>query len=147
MKVQQDAYKALELARVCQTRVSQDHLKPAPPLVHGQDTVLVHSALYLKALGKQAKITLPCIGLFPVLEGPHNNNNNNYKVEFGSLMSSVHPWVARSQLKPYLFPDEFMYPSECFPRSGHIEVKEEAWVVEKIVDDRKKNRCHQFLVH
>jgi hypothetical protein len=64
------------------------------------------------------------------------------------MMSSIHPWVTRTQLKLYLFPDESMYPSERFARPGPIEVKgEEVWVVEKIVDDRKKNQCHQFLVH
>jgi hypothetical protein len=31
MKVQQEVHKASELTRVHQTRVSQDHLKPAPP--------------------------------------------------------------------------------------------------------------------
>jgi hypothetical protein len=56
-------------------------------------------------------------------------------------MSSVHPWIARSHLKLYLFPDESMYPSKCFPRPELIEVEgEEVWVVEKIVDNRKKNR-------
>jgi hypothetical protein len=41
-----------------------------------------------------------------------------------------------------------MYPSECFPPPGPIEVEvEEAWVVEMIVDEKKKNQCHQFLVH
>jgi hypothetical protein len=68
MKVQQEAYKALELARACQIRVNQDCLMPAPPLVPEQDTVLVHSAPYLKALGKKANISLPWIGAFPVLE-------------------------------------------------------------------------------
>jgi hypothetical protein len=63
-------------------------------------------------------------------------------------MSSVHPWVARSQFKLYIFPDESMYPRKHFSRPGPIEVKgEEAWIVETIVDDRKKNRRHQFLVH
>jgi hypothetical protein len=59
-------------------------------------------------------------------------------------MSSVHPWVASSQLKPHLLSDELIYPSEYFPRPGPIEVEgeEEVWIVEKIVDDRKKNRCH-----
>jgi hypothetical protein len=33
-----------------------------------------------------------------------------------------------------------MYPTKCFPRPRPIEVEgEEALVVEKIVDDRKKN--------
>jgi hypothetical protein len=64
------------------------------------------------------------------------------------MILTVHPWDARSWLKLYLFPDESMYPNKHFPRPGPIEVEgEEAWVVEKIVDDRKKNRCHQFLVH
>jgi hypothetical protein len=41
-----------------------------------------------------------------------------------------------------------MYLSKCFPRPGPIEVEgEDALVVEKIVDDRKKNQHHQFLVH
>jgi hypothetical protein len=53
---------------------------------------------YLKVLEKKTKITLPWIGPFPVLKGP-NDNNNNYKVEFGPMMSIIHPWVARSQLK------------------------------------------------
>jgi hypothetical protein len=61
MKIQQEAHKVLELTRVCQIRVSQIHLKPALPLVLGQDKVLICSALYLKALGKTAKITLPWI--------------------------------------------------------------------------------------
>jgi hypothetical protein len=69
-------------------------------------------------------------------------------VEFSPIMSSIQPWVARSQLKLYLFPNKSMYPSECFARSGPIEVEgKKVLVVEKIVDDRKKNQCHQFLVH
>jgi hypothetical protein len=59
-----------------------------------------------------AKITSPQIEPFPVLEGP--DDNHNYKVEFGPTMSSIHPWVPRSQLKLYLFPNNFMYSSECF---------------------------------
>jgi hypothetical protein len=59
INVQEEAQKALELARVCQTRVSRDPFKPAPPLVPGQDTVLVCSASYCKALGNKAKIILP----------------------------------------------------------------------------------------
>jgi hypothetical protein len=139
MKVQQEAHKALELARVCQTRVSRDCLKPAPPLVPGQDAVLLCSASYLKAFGKKAKITSPWIGPFPVLEG--HDDNNNHELEFCPMMSSVYPWVARSQLQLYLFPDESMYPSKCFPRPESIEVEggEEAWVVKKIVDDTKRN--------
>jgi hypothetical protein len=55
-------------------------------------------------------------------------------------MSSIHPWVARSQLKLYLFPDKFIYSNECFTRPGPIEVEgEEVCFVEKIVEDRKKN--------
>jgi hypothetical protein len=104
-----------ELAEIT---LSQHHL-----FVPGQDTVLVHSALYLKALGKKAKITSPWIRPFPVLEGP--DNNNNYKVKFGPMTLSVHPWVARSKLKLYLFPDKSMYPSEHFPRPEPIEVKGE----------------------
>jgi hypothetical protein len=84
MKVQQEAHKALELARVHQTRVRQDGLNPAPTLVHGQNTVVVYSTPYLKVLGKKANITLPWIGPFTVLEGPIDKNN--YKVEFGSMM-------------------------------------------------------------
>jgi hypothetical protein len=60
-------------------------------------------------------------------------------VEFGPVISSIHPWVARSQLKFHLFSDKSMYPSECFARPRPIEVEgEEMWVVEKIVDNRKK---------
>jgi hypothetical protein len=69
--------------------VSQDCLKPAPPLIPGQDTVLVRSAPYLKELEKKAKITSPWIEPFPFLEGP--DNNNNYKVEFSPIISSIHP--------------------------------------------------------
>jgi hypothetical protein len=89
MKVQQEAHKALELARAYQTRGSRVHLKPALPLVPGQDRVLVRSTPYLKALGKKFKIISPWIGPLPVLEGP--DNNNDYNVEFGPLMSSDHP--------------------------------------------------------
>jgi hypothetical protein len=146
LTVQQEAHKVLELARVHQTKVSWDRLKPAPPLIPGQDTVLVHSLLYLKVLGKKAKITLPWIGPFPVHEGP--NENYNCKVQFGPMILSVQPWVARSQLKLYLFPDQSMYAIQCFPRPEPIEVEgDEARVVEQIVDDRKKNCRHQFLVY
>jgi hypothetical protein len=41
-----------------------------------------------------------------------------------------------------------MYNSEPSPTPGGIQVEgAEAWVVERIVDDRKKNRRHQILVH
>jgi hypothetical protein len=50
------------------------------------------------------KITSPLIEPFPVLGG--HDNNNNYNLKFGLMMFSVHPWVARFQLKLYLFPDE-----------------------------------------
>jgi hypothetical protein len=123
MKVQQEAHKALELARARQTKVSRDRFTPALPLVPGQDAVLVHSVPYLKALGKKAKITLPWMGPFSVLEGP--DDNNNYKVEFGPMMSSIHPCVARSQLKPVHFPKKSMYPSKRFPIPGPIEVEGE----------------------
>jgi hypothetical protein len=64
------------------------------------------------------------------------------------MMSSVYLWVARSQLKLYLFPDKSMYLSKYFTRPRPIVVKgEEVWVIEKIVDDRRKNQCHYFLVH
>jgi hypothetical protein len=139
MKVQQEVHKALELTRAHQTRVSQDWLKLAAPLVSGQDTVIVRTAPYLKTLGKKAKITLPWIEPILVLEGP-NNNNDNYKIVFSPMMTSVHPWVARFQFKLYLFPNGSMYLSEHFTRSGPIVVKgEKVWVVEKIVDDKKKN--------
>jgi hypothetical protein len=89
---------------------------------------------------------LPWIGPFSVLEGP--DDNNNYKVKFGPMMSSAYSCIAMSQIKLYLFPDKSMYPSKCFPRREPIKVEgEEAWVVEKILDDRKKNQYHQFLVH
>jgi hypothetical protein len=118
MKIQQEAHKVLELAKVCQTRVSPDHLKPALPLDPEQDTFPVRSTPYLKALEKNVKITSLWIGPCPVLEGP--DDKNNYKVEFGSMMSSVYPWVARSQLKPYLFSDKYMYLSEHFTRPGPL---------------------------
>jgi hypothetical protein len=89
MKVQQEAHKALQLVRVHQTRVSHDCLWPAPPVVAGQDTVLVRSTPYFKVLGKNAKITSPWIEPFPVPEGP--DDNNNYEVQFNPMMSSVHP--------------------------------------------------------
>jgi hypothetical protein len=54
---------------------------------------LVCSGPYLKALEKKAKVTSPWIGPFPVLEGP--DDNNNYKVEFGPMMSSIQPLVTR----------------------------------------------------
>jgi hypothetical protein len=75
MKVQLEAKKALELARGCQTGVHWDCLKPARPLVPGQDNVLVRSALYLKAFGKKPEITSLWIGPFLVLEGPDDHNN------------------------------------------------------------------------
>jgi hypothetical protein len=57
-------------------------------------------------------------------------------------MSSVHHRVARSQLKPFLIPDNSMYHSKFFPRQGPIDVEgEQVWVEEKIVDNRKKNPC------
>jgi hypothetical protein len=69
-------------------------------------------------------------------------------VEFGPMMSSINPWVARSQFKLYLLPDQSMYSSKCFARLGSIEVEgEEVWVVENIVNDRNKNQHHQFLVY
>jgi hypothetical protein len=56
------------------------------------------------------------------------------------MMASVHSWVARSYLNLYLFPDTSLYSSRYFTRLGPIEVKGgEVRVVEKIVDDRKKN--------
>jgi hypothetical protein len=74
---------------------------------------------------------LPWIGPIPVFEGP--DDNNNYKVEFSPMMFSFHSWVARSELKLYLFPQKSMYSSKYFTRSGPIEVEaEEVWVVEKI---------------
>jgi hypothetical protein len=64
------------------------------------------------------------------------------------MISSIHPWVARSQLKLCLLPYEFIYPSKYFVRSGPIEIEREmVWIVERIMDDRKKNKPHQFLVH
>jgi hypothetical protein len=60
-------------------------------LVPGQDTALVCLVLYLKAIGKKAKIILPWIGPFPVLEGSEDNNNS--KVSFASLMLGFHPSV------------------------------------------------------
>jgi hypothetical protein len=44
-------------------------------------------------------------------------------MDFGSMMSSIHPWAARFQLKLYLFPNEFMYLSECLTGTKPIEVK------------------------
>jgi hypothetical protein len=64
------------------------------------------------------------------------------------MMSSVHHWDARSQLKLYLFLDKSRYPSKCFTRLGPIEVeREEVCLVEMILDDRKKNQRYQILVH
>jgi hypothetical protein len=58
----------------------------------------------------------------------------------GPMMSIIHFWVAKSQLKLYVFHDESMYPSKHFSRRGPMEVKgEEVWVVERIVDVRKNN--------
>jgi hypothetical protein len=89
---------------------------------------------------------LPEIGPFLVLEG--SDDNNTYRVEFGAMIFSIHPWVANSQLKLHLFPVESMYLSKCITRPRPIEVEgEEVGVVEKIVDDRKKNQHHQFLVY
>jgi hypothetical protein len=76
-----------------------------------------------KPLKKKPKITLPWIGPFSVLEEP--DDNKNYKVELSPMMSSVYPWVARSQLKLYFFPDKFMYLSKCFARPGPIDVEGE----------------------
>jgi hypothetical protein len=64
------------------------------------------------------------------------------------MISSLDPWVAGSQLNLYVFPDEFMYPSEHLSRHGPIEVEgEDLLVEEKILDNRKKNLHHHFLVH
>jgi hypothetical protein len=61
-------------------------------------------------------------------------------VEFSSIIFTIDHWVASSQLKLYLFPDEFIYLSERFTRLGPIEVKgEEVSLVEKIVHNRKNN--------
>jgi hypothetical protein len=57
MKIQQEGHNRLELTRACQTSISRDRLKPVPPLIPKQDTVLVHSVPYLKALEKKPKIT------------------------------------------------------------------------------------------
>jgi hypothetical protein len=83
---------------------------------------------------------LPWIGPFPVLEGP--GDNNNYKDKFGTMFSSIHPLVTRSQLKLYLFPSESMYlctqanaSQDQFPFKSY----EKKWVVERIVDDEMKN--------
>jgi hypothetical protein len=110
---------------------------PAPPLVPGQGTILVCSVPYFKALGKKAKIILSWIEPFIVLEGP--DNNNNFKIKFGPMITSIYPWIVRSQVKPYLFPNKSMYSSKCFARLRLIEVKVEVWVMEKSVNDRKKN--------
>jgi hypothetical protein len=42
-------------------------------------------------------------------------------VEFAPIMSSIYPWVAGSQLKLYLFPNESIYPREFFARPGPFE--------------------------
>jgi hypothetical protein len=64
------------------------------------------------------------------------------------MMSSVHSFVARSQLNLYFSPTESMYPSECFTRPPPIKVqREDVWVVEDIVNNKEKNQHHLFLVH
>jgi hypothetical protein len=73
--------------------------------------------------------------------------NEIYKVEFGTIMFNVRIWIIRSQLKLYLFPDQSIYSSECFPRLGPIKVKgEEVWILKKIETNSKKDKHYVLLV-
>jgi hypothetical protein len=146
MRIQQEARHALEIARARQTRLSQSRLKPAPPLIPGQDEALVLSAPYLGSVEGRKKITSPWLGPFDILEGP--DENDNYKLGFDYGMQHVHPWVSRQHLKRYTPPDDNMFPSQRYSRPEPIQIEgEPQWVVEKVVSDRTKRNKIQFLVH
>ena len=143
--IQQEARKALERARARQAMTSRSHFSPAPPLVPGTDEVTIRSKPYLKSVGKVKQVG-PWLGPFDILEGP--DENGNYKLDFDGAMSDVHPWIARDQLRLYHAPSDNMFPSERYTRPGPIQIDgEERWVVEKIVNDRKRKRNIGFLVH
>ena len=110
MKNQQLARKALEKARARQTSYSQRRRKEAETITPGITQVILKSLPYARQLKQSHKLIGPWLGPFDVSAGP--DNNDNFRLELPPVMSRIHPWIHRSNLRVYLKSDNNMYSSQ-----------------------------------
>src|SRR5215216_548858 len=73
-----------------------------------------------------------------------------FKFDLPSVMSGIHPWIHRSNLRIYLRPDNTIYPGQRMtppPEPVEIDAEgQEQWEVEKILNDKIYRRKRMFLI-
>jgi hypothetical protein len=89
---------------------------------------------------------------FPHFDGPYqiidaHTVSSNYTLELPNS-PNTYPTYPASELKPFLPNNTSLFPSHGLPRPDPILTPNglEEYLVDEIIDSRKRGKCHQYLV-
>jgi len=115
------------------------------PLKNGS-RVLVRGRPYTSSPGRSKKLEPGRFRPFKVLE--HLPNTDNYKLHLPPRMACQEPYFHVSSLKEYRENDPDRFKSRRMDKLAPILIDNaEEWEPEQILDDRRQNNRHEFLVH
>jgi len=133
-------------ATFCQPVQADKRRKPLMKPFNNGSRDLVKGRRYTSSPGRSKKLEPRWFGPFQVLE--HLPDTDNYKLDLPSRMARQKPYFHVSSLKEYREndPDRFKSRRIDKPAPSLIDNAEE-WEGEQILNFRRQNNRHEFLVH
>jgi len=120
--------------------------KPLTEPFNNGSSVLVRGHPYTSSPGRSKKLEPPWFGPFKVLE--HLPATDNYNLHLPPRMTHQKPYFHGSSLKEYRENDPDRFKSRRMDKPATILIDNaEEWEAEQILDYRRQNNRHKFLIH
>jgi len=120
--------------------------KPLTEPFKNGSRVLVRGRPYTSSPGRSKKLEPRWFGPFKTLE--HLPDTDNYKLHLPPRMARQKPYFQVSSLKEYRENDPDRFKSRIMEKPAPILIDNaEEWEAEQILDYRRQNNRHEFLVH
>jgi hypothetical protein len=129
-----------------QTVQADKRRKPLTEPFKNGSRVLVRGRPYTSSPGRSKKLEPRWFGPFKVLE--HLPDTDNYKLHLPPRMARQKPYFHVSSLKEYRENDPDRFKSRRMDKPAPILIDNaEEWEADQILDYRRQNNRHEFLVH
>jgi hypothetical protein len=145
-----EAQDNLLVAKVAQAEFANRHQRDEDSFAIG-DKVLLSTA-HRRREYMQAKLG-HCAKFMPCFDGPYpttrcNSDKSAYKIDLPNEPNQ-HPTFHASLLHRFVENDDELFPSCALARPGPVVTSEgeEEWYVDRILNERKRGRGVQYLVH
>jgi len=133
-------------ARFHQTVQADKRRKPLTNPFKNDSRVVVTGCLYTSYPGRSNKLEPRRFGPFKILE--HLPDTDNYKLHLPPRMARQKPYIHVSSLSEYRENDRDRFKSRRMDNPAPILIDNaEEWEAEQILNYRRQNNRHKFLVH